>query len=481
MTRKRQRDWDRLQDKWAAGEPLGADEELRRQAQLTADPVARREGALLASMAGLLDRAESEVADDALIERVLDAAGVGARNKILYLSRSGSKPASVDARIAPPSRTLRRSVFARTIGMAAAVAIVAVYAGLTSRNRRHETATSRSPDMPETQARLVAASGEVQIEPPSPAGVLRTGDHVRTGKGSACLRLEPSIDVCLGPDSDVELGSLRGPQTQILVARGIAVAALAPRSAGQSFALVGGDVVAVAHGTVYAVDRTSAVNVDVVVLEGTVAVHAPGRADVPDMVPAHTRWRRQPATRSALRPEEEASFAALLAPRAPELPATSRAQAPQPIPSMDDAPRAVVHKSIDSPDLCLARARAALDRGNKRAALEWYRRLRDRFPANEAARTVLVTSGRLEMDLGASARALDDFQAYLRGGDGNLEVEALAGTARALRELGRVGEERRAIDRYLSRFPKGFDAPLFRSRLTELEEPSRAHVIDSRP
>jgi tetratricopeptide (TPR) repeat protein len=235
---------------------------------------------------------------------------------------------------------------------------------------------------------------------------------------------------------------------------------------------------------VYALDRTSALNVDVVVLEGVVAVHAPGRADVPDMVPAHTRWRRQPAMRSALRPEEEASFAALLAPRATDQPATSSAQAPPRIPSVEDAPRPVVHGSvhgsIDSPDLCLARARAALNRGNKRAALDWYRRLRDRYPNDEAARTVLVTSGRLEMDLGAAARALDDFQAYLRDGDGALDVEALAGTARALRALGRVNEERRAIDRYLARFPNGFDAPLLRSRLTESEEPSRAHAIDSR-
>jgi tetratricopeptide (TPR) repeat protein len=128
----------------------------------------------------------------------------------------------------------------------------------------------------------------------------------------------------------------------------------------------------------------------------------------------------------------------------------------------------------------LARARAALDHGDRRVALDWYRRLRDHFPSDEAARTVLVTSGRLEMELGATSRALEDFEAYLRGGDGALEVEALAGTARAFRALGRVSEERRAIDRYLARFPNGFDAPLLRSRRAELAEPTRAHAIDPR-
>jgi hypothetical protein len=376
--------------------------------------------------------------------------------------------------------------------MAAALALIAaVYAGRAFESRRQETTAARPPAPEEAEARLTSASGEVQIAPSSaggaaPAGfapgqgrLLRTGDRVRTGKGSACLRLQPAIDVCLGPDSDVEIGSLRPPQLQVAVARGVAVAALAPRAAGQSFALVGGDVVAVAHGTVYALDRSSAVSVDVVVLEGTVAVQAPGQGGLPEMIPAHTRWRSQTATRLTLRSEEEGSFAALLAPNVPNHPVAATAEAPPRLRSVKEAPRPLHSAGVDSPDLCLSRARAALDRGDRRAALDWYRRLRDRFPNDEAARTVLVTSGRLEMELGASARALDEFQAYLRVGDGALEMEASAGAARALRALGRAEEERRAIDRYLARFPNGFDAPLLRSRRAELDRSARAHESDS--
>jgi hypothetical protein len=485
--------WEHLQDRWAAGEPLSADEEARRRALGAEDPAARRELDALAAMTGLLDRSHTTVADETLVDRVLERAGVAERHKILYLPRRGAKhggPATdVDVSLPAPKRTIARPAFA---AMAAALALIAaVYAGRAFESWRHETTATRPPTPSEAEARLASASGEVQVAPSSAGStapteitqaqgrLLRTGDRVRTGKGSACLRLQPAIDVCLGPDSDVEIGSLRPPQLQIVVARGIAVAALAPRAAGQSFALVGGDVVAVAHGTVYALDRTSAVSVDVVVLEGTVAVRAPGQAGVPEMVPAHTRWRSQTATRVTLRSEEEGSFAALLVPGAPDHSVASTVEAPPRLRPVEEAPRPLRRAGVDSPELCLSRARAALDRGDRRAALDWYRRLRDRFPNDEAARTVLVTSGRLEMELGASTRALADFQAYLRGGDGALEMEALAGTARALRSLGRVEEERRAIDRYLARFADGFDAPLLRSRRAELDQSARAHAIDS--
>lgn len=486
MTRRARADWDRLQDRWAAGETLSADEEARRQAYLASDPTARREAEVLAAMGGLLDR-PATTGDHALGERVLERAGVTADGKILYLPRRGSTPGpAVDASVAPPRRKSGRPAFA---GLAAAAAVIAaVGAGLALRSPRHEPTASGPPLAPEAEARLASASGEVQVDSarrpaaaedaPAPGGRLSTGDHVRTGKGSACLRVQPAIDVCLGPDSDVEIGSLRPPEIQIVVGRGVAVAALAPRAAGRSFALVGGGVVAVAHGTVYALDRTSPLSVDVVVMEGSVAVHGPSDADAPTMVTAHTRWRSRSGARAALQPDEEGTFAALLAPRAPEQPVAAAAEAAPRRPSLEGAPRPVQRGGVDSPDLCLARARAALDRGDRRGALDWYRRLRDRFPDDEAARTVLVTSGRLEMELGAPARALDDFQAYLRGGDGALEMEALAGTARALHALGRADGERLAIERYLARFPNGFDAPLLRSRRAELEPPPRAHAID---
>jgi len=96
-----------------------------------------------------------------------------------------------------------------------------------------------------------------------------------------------------------------------------------------------------------------------------------------------------------------------------------------------------------------------------------YEQLRATYPASAEARTVLVTMGKLELDLGRPGRALSRFEAYLRDG-GTLVPEALAGRARALRALGRSEQERRAIQQYLAAHPNGFDAPLFGKRLREL-------------
>jgi hypothetical protein len=102
--------------------------------------------------------------------------------------------------------------------------------------------------------------------------------------------------------------------------------------------------------------------------------------------------------------------------------------------------------------------------------LALYEQLRATYPAGAEARTVLVTMGKLELDLGRSDRALRRFDAYLRDG-GTLVPEALAGKARALRALGRDREERRAIQQYLAAHPEGFEAPLFAKRLRELSGP----------
>ena len=112
-------------------------------------------------------------------------------------------------------------------------------------------------------------------------------------------------------------------------------------------------------------------------------------------------------------------------------------------------------------------ARRQLAHANPRQALTLYEQLRVAYPASAEARTVLVTMGKLELDLGRPERALSRFDAYLRDG-GALAPEALAGKARALRALGRSREERRVIEQYLAAHPDGFQAPLFVKRLREL-------------
>ncbi|HVR19289.1 MAG TPA: tetratricopeptide repeat protein, partial [Polyangiaceae bacterium] len=124
--------------------------------------------------------------------------------------------------------------------------------------------------------------------------------------------------------------------------------------------------------------------------------------------------------------------------------------------------------SVPSPATLLARARKELAGGNARGALALYENLRSAHPASPEARTVLVTIGKLELDLKQPASALRSFDAYLAA-PGPLGPEALAGKIRALRALGRSSDERAAIEVYLSRYPDGFESPLLEQRLQVLQ------------
>jgi TolA-binding protein len=115
----------------------------------------------------------------------------------------------------------------------------------------------------------------------------------------------------------------------------------------------------------------------------------------------------------------------------------------------------------------LDRARQRLAAGDPRAARNLYRELRRAYPGSSEAATVLVTLGKLELELGAPERALAAFDAYTDHG-GALVPEAMSGRIRALRALGRHGDERRAIEQYLARYPTGFEASALRKRLSTL-------------
>jgi ferric-dicitrate binding protein FerR (iron transport regulator) len=103
-------------------------------------------------------------------------------------------------------------------------------------------------------------------------------------------------------------------------------------------------------------------------------------------------------------------------------------------------------------------------------AAKAYQELLRLHPSSDEARAALVSLGQLEVDrLGDPASALRHFDAYLRaGGKAPLGVEALLGRARSLRALGRVGEEREALERFLAEHPDAIQAPVARRRLEEI-------------
>jgi hypothetical protein len=358
---------------------------------------------------------------------------------------------------------------------------------------------------------------------------LEAGEHIGVSRGTACITVDPSIDICLDEESEIALESLLENDVRIRVVRGTAMASLATRAPGHTFSLVGGDVSATARGTKFAVGHSPGEGTtSVVVVEGKVEVSGVERA--PATLSAHARMTTQPNSRRAettwVGRGDESRLLSLIAPRElwqtkeigtleiaagrPGSSASIGQQPPLPLPLVTFVPagayRVVLHdpsgiesaidvdvrmgekRRIEPPDptapppkiigsavkesaaSLLDGARRELARGDRKKALALYQRLRATFPGSPEAFTVLVTMGQIELDLESPARALSAFDAYLRRG-GPLAPEALAGKIRALRGLGKTGEERAAIERYLTSYPSGFEAPALQKRIEALRSP----------
>ena len=529
--------WDDLQERWTVGERLTEDEEALRLDLAARDPLARRELEVIEELRGHLETEELDEGDRALTERVLVACRKGTKT-ILRLVTKG----------AASDRPSPRVGWGRW-PVTAAVALAAAAGALALAHRlrpRSVTVAEVSEPTPQkagaaTNARceLVLASGQVSIvrargeNKPTfglDDGPLAAGDRIRTQNGRACLTIDPGIDVCLDTSSEIQVASLAPNALSIQVHRGLAVASLTHRAPTESFSMFAEGVTAVAHGTVYALERRVEANASaVIVLEGRVEVRDRA-APTAETIPAHVIWRRrrsEPRVLEATGRSQEGHLGGLIEPRAlwqtnalgsvevlgdahaqQSTRVTIDDQGPFWLPLQSFAPagshrialwqddrrqvdlefrliagehqrvklpeaasrRAAPSPPSIEPEVFLEDARRALEEGRAEAALAAYKRLRRALPASAEAWTVLVTMGNLELDnLGAPAAALADFDAYLRNEGGTLRLEATAGKIHSLRALGRPAEERVAIRDYLSLFPDGFEAPAFRQRLSSLE------------
>ena len=510
--------WNELQNRWAGGETLTAEEERERSELGAADPLARRELEIFAELRGHVEGPGARTPRE-LVDSVLDA----------VYGRPRLRVVAADADRALPARLVSSRRLGRIAALSATLVAAAAGAFAYVRLRAPEPASPVARGvvaMAPARAELVLSSGDVEIagKPASVGGrPLAEGDRVTTRAGRACVTIDPQVDVCLGPHSAALVESLNAARLSIRVEAGMVLASLSQRQENCSFAIVADDVSATARGTVFAVAREPAGQVEVVVVDGVVDV-ARGSA-VREAVSAHSRLRleRMPfvAERGAIGRGEEAKLLALGAQRElwassnvgvlevqgrePGLQVAIDQQAPLSLPLSafvpagkrriavlrgdsevvsfvdvvaGEARQIVVPESVAreaseptsaTPNAAalLGAARRELSAGNSEAALSLYQRLRSSYPASPEAKTVLVTMGKLELDRKQAGRALGHFDAYLAGG-GPLAQEALAGKVHALRALGRNADERRAIERYLERHPGGFEAPAFRKRLESL-------------
>lgn len=440
--------WEELQTRWASGDALSPSEEQRRVREAAETPLRARELAFFAELSARPSVATTPPHE--LVATVLSESSARAHLRIVTPLPVGAAPRSRARRIA--------------YGAAAALAVVLAWFAL---GRSVPSEVAQPPPLKAAAApvglaaaALRSTEGEVfRGAARAVPGPLGAADVIATREGRACLQIEPSIRLCAGAHSRVAFESLSAAHVKVRVERGVLIATLAKRAPGSLFSLVSGDVTATARGTTFALSQDATGLVNVAVLEGSVGVR---RAGGPESLLEADRAL-------ALAPGAEAKSSPLDHNERAVLEGLFDAEKPAPVPVTSSS----IEKREPAPPSAaglLESARRELERGNARAAHSLYERLRSSYPASPEARTVLVTMGKLELDLGRPERALASFDAYLAAG-GALALEAQSGKIRALRALGHADGERRAIREYLSRFPNGFEAPALARRLSALSAP----------
>ncbi|MBN1653688.1 MAG: FecR domain-containing protein [Deltaproteobacteria bacterium] len=137
---------------------------------------------------------------------------------------------------------------------------------------------------------LVYASGQVQVNDRTvKVGdfLLEQGDTVEVLKGQACLAIDPGIDVCQGENSRLQLSQASENTRRLELFAGRVTAALAPLPKDMTFAVVAGEAVVTAVGTVFSVEVSDdRKGIETAVLAGKVSVK---RRSDNRLVKAHQR------------------------------------------------------------------------------------------------------------------------------------------------------------------------------------------------
>jgi len=293
--------------------------------------------------------------------------------------------------------------------------------------------------------------------PPTPTPTER---HVDEGAEPYCSQAIPGATVCFGRGALLARRALTGPHRELELARGRAVVSLAPQAPGTSFSLTSAAGKVTAVGTIFSLDVSGDGTAIARVVEGKVLVSAAngGTAYPVHAGQAFQLGAAQPKPLSnedrdldlaLLSVGDDRERGAALAPGAPKPPVRSVPQAP---------PR----------DL-LEYARSLRANGDFRRAAEVYRKVHADSPQSPSGRAALVSLGDLLLTLGDASGALSAFDSYLVGG-GTLAQEASFGRVRALRALGRSGDEQRAIQRFVAAYPGSPQSRVLRARLAAMQK-----------
>ena len=444
--------WARIADRQAVGEaPTEADERFRLAHEATC-PSCGHEAALWRSLAfdETPEEGDPSATPPELLARVL-------AEVLEDVPPSERRPSRTARATHTQPRAWRR--------WSAAGAVVAVAAGAWLLVRPAAPPTLVTPS-----ARLLSLQGEVTIDgrPAALGAEIRQGSTLRASGGAACLSIGADVRACIEGGTEMLFHTIDGPARQVGLVSGHVVVAIAHQPAGHGFSVATRAGAVRVVGTVFAVDATDGGPVSARVLEGVVAVTAPGRPE--QRVTALQTVALGSTAPEPLAPDEEAREKALLAGTSPPARAvgpTSPPPASEPSPTPPPTP-SVEPQAAPSAAAMLLKARELRAGGRFRESAEAYRALTAAHPRSAEARTALVSLGELELgQLGDPAGALRSFELYGAGG-GPLSQEAAYGRIRALRALGRTAEEGRSIVAFLAAYPSSAQERALRARLEEI-------------
>lgn len=294
------RRWAELMDKKSAGESL-SHEELALCQRLSRENLAcMREQALLDELADLdvAPDADSGALVDATLARMADEAERAEQSEVSSLK--GSR--------------VPRLVWG--LGAAAVLALVATAALLPPRVQP-KVAEPQVASPPSSRVELVYTAGEVSVDgKPATGGaaLLPEGSRIAVARGSACLAMDPGIDLCLAEGSELVLSRVHSLWRKLDLTRGKVGVRLEPQPEGVRLSIVAEGVWSTAVGTAFTVERRADRAVRTAVMNGRVRVGSDGGQE--HMVAAHQRSdvRSGNATVSALARSEESPEWALLGP-----------------------------------------------------------------------------------------------------------------------------------------------------------------------
>jgi hypothetical protein len=262
--------WIELTTRQATGEPLSDDERTFIEDMIARDEACAREAELLFAIGDIdaaPDASTRAMVDSAL--QAMEAEHARAQQDELQALRPNAK-----------WRWLASGVMVTSAAAAAAWMLFAKPVQDIQIPASRVTLASAAP----TRVELVFASGAVTINGGAPDGsLIRVGDEISVGNGSACVAIDPEIDVCLDRDTKARIAELTRENYRVDLLEGRAAVTLSPLPEGMHMSVVADGVWSTAVGTSFVVTKRGDER-NTLVLNGKVRV---GTAEKSALVLAH--------------------------------------------------------------------------------------------------------------------------------------------------------------------------------------------------